>query len=97
MIFYSRFLRASRTLFMILPLFLAACGGGASGTTDLAQLGQMIFTDRNLSEPRGTSCASCHQATMGFAGNHGSRIGVALGSQPDSPRFPDRRRLGESA
>ncbi len=49
---------------------------------DTQALGQRIFTDPNLSEPRGTSCASCHQANMGFAGNHGSTIGVALGSAP---------------
>ena len=88
---------ALRTLLLLLLSFLSACGGGASGTAALqvdpvmlaapmtqAQLGQMIFTDNNLSEPRGTACAACHQATMGFAGNHGSTIGVALGSQPAS-------------
>lgn len=47
-----------------------------------ARLGQLIFTDPNLSEPRGTACVACHQANQGFAGNHGSRIGVALGSTP---------------
>ena len=50
--------------------------------TGRAQLGQLIFTDPNLSEPRGTACVACHQANQGFAGNHGSRIGVALGSTP---------------
>jgi len=47
----------------------------------LSQLGRQIFTDRDLSEPRGTACVACHQADQGFAGNHGSRTGVALGSQ----------------
>ena len=51
---------------------------------DLAQLGQQIFLDANLSEPRGTPCAACHQANQGFAGNHGSGIGVAQGSKPGS-------------
>ena len=50
--------------------------------TGRARLGQLIFTDTNLSEPRGTACVACHQANQGFAGNHGSRIGVALGSTP---------------
>ena len=80
-------LKPLRTLLLILPLLLAACGGGASGTAaplTLAQLGQMIFTDGNLSEPRGTACAACHQVNMGFAGNHGSTMGVALGSLPTS-------------
>lgn len=49
-----------------------------------AQLGQLIFTDPNLSVPSGTSCAACHSANAGLAGNHGSRIGVAQGSLPTS-------------
>ena len=97
MIFNSLSLKAFRTLLLLLPVWIAACGGGASNqaapsvdpqalatTATLAQLGQMIFTDTNLSEPRGTPCAACHQATMGFAGNHGSTLGVALGSKPSS-------------
>jgi cytochrome c peroxidase len=42
-----------------------------------------VFFDTRMSEPAGTSCASCHDPAQGFAGNHGSRIGVALGSRPD--------------
>jgi len=48
--------------------------------TSLQTLGQQIFFDRNLSEPAGTACASCHNAKTGFADNHGSTIGVPLGS-----------------
>lgn len=48
-----------------------------------AALGQTIFFDTNLSQPPGTSCASCHDPTHAFAGNHGSLVGVALGSRPD--------------
>ena len=47
-----------------------------------ASLGQQIFSDANLSEPRGTACVACHQANTGFASNHGSNIGVAIGSKP---------------
>ncbi len=46
-----------------------------------AALGKRIFFDKSLSEPYGTSCASCHEPARGFAGNHGSTIGVALGSR----------------
>jgi cytochrome c peroxidase len=46
-------------------------------------LGRAIFFDTNLSEPRGTSCASCHDPARGFAGNHGSELGVPLGSRPN--------------
>ena len=48
--------------------------------TRLETLGQMIFTDRNLSVPAGTACVSCHTAGTGFASNHGSRSGVSQGS-----------------
>ena len=86
-------------LLLGLTLWLSGCGGGATAApTDLAEpaavalaatndridLGQQIFTDANLSEPRGTACAACHQANMGFAGNHGGRNGVAVGSLPGS-------------
>lgn len=68
-------------------------GGGSPSSTaptatmaavanDRIGLGQLIFNDPNLSEPRGTACVACHQPTQGFAGNHGSGIGVALGSTP---------------
>lgn len=81
----------------LLPLALGACGGGGSGSSapttaqvatvaaianDRVALGQLIFNDTNLSEPRGTACVACHQPAQGFAGIHGSAIGVALGSMP---------------
>lgn len=79
----------------ILPLALAACGGGSSSPVEQpataqtastlsskAELGKMIFNDSNLSEPRGLACVACHQANTGFAGNNGSGIGVAQGSKP---------------
>ena len=81
----------SRLLQAFLPLLtalcLGACGGGSTPATtaaDQVALGLQIFTDANLSEPRGTACAACHQASMGFAGNHGGRDGVAVGSKPGS-------------
>jgi cytochrome c peroxidase len=46
-------------------------------------LGRQVFFDTRLSEPAGTSCASCHDPRQAFSGNHGSRFGVALGSRPD--------------
>jgi cytochrome c peroxidase len=56
---------------------------GFSDNTGRVNLGRAIFFDTNLSVPPGTSCASCHDPTKAFAGNHGSRLGVALGSRPD--------------
>jgi cytochrome c peroxidase len=46
-------------------------------------LGRTIFFDKNLSVPTGMSCATCHDPTKAFAGNNGSKLGVALGSRPD--------------
>jgi len=45
-------------------------------------LGRRIFFDAALSEPKGTSCASCHDPGRAYAGDHGSGAGVALGSRP---------------
>ena len=64
------------------PAAAAAEVTAAAVPGDRATLGQLIFNDRNLSEPRGTACVACHQANMGFAGNNGSTVGVARGSQP---------------
>jgi cytochrome c peroxidase len=63
-----------------LALLLAGCGGGGgSGSTDatddgngggasltLAELGERIFNDTNLSNPVGQSCASCHDQAAAF-------------------------------
>jgi cytochrome c peroxidase len=46
------------------------------------ELGRQIFFDTRLSTPPGTSCASCHDPARAFSGNHGSTVGVALGSRP---------------
>jgi cytochrome c peroxidase len=48
----------------------------------LVALGKKIFFDTRLSEPPGTSCASCHDPAHAYSGTHGSRIGVPLGSRP---------------
>jgi cytochrome c peroxidase len=47
------------------------------------ELGRKIFSDGSLSDPPGTSCASCHDPARGFAGNNGSTLGVPRGSRPD--------------
>jgi cytochrome c peroxidase len=48
----------------------------------LVALGKKIFFDQRLSEPPGTSCASCHDPAHAYSGTHGSHIGVPLGSRP---------------
>jgi cytochrome c peroxidase len=47
----------------------------------LATLGRLIFFDRDLSEPRGTSCASCHDPTRAYSGDNGSKVGLPRGSR----------------
>jgi cytochrome c peroxidase len=48
-------------------------------------LGKRVFFDSNLSEPRGVSCASCHDPAKAFQSDNGSPIGaVSRGSQPDA-------------
>lgn len=48
----------------------------------LAALGNRIFNDANLSEPSGTSCASCHDPSRGLSSSRVKRFGVAEGSRP---------------
>jgi cytochrome c peroxidase len=58
---------------------------GRQGPPDdpvLVALGKKIFFDERLSEPPGTSCASCHDPARAYSGGHGSRLGVPLGSRP---------------
>jgi cytochrome c peroxidase len=45
------------------------------------ELGRRLFFDPGLSEPVGTSCASCHEPALGYAGVNGSTTGVARGSR----------------
>ncbi|HEY3669145.1 MAG TPA: cytochrome c peroxidase, partial [Polyangiaceae bacterium] len=52
------------------------------------ELGRKMFFDPALSEPAGTSCASCHDPAHGYAGNNGSTLGVARGGVPG--RFAQR-------
>jgi cytochrome c peroxidase len=37
------------------------------GLSDSAIIGKLIFFDKNLSEPAGVSCASCHSPMTGFS------------------------------
>lgn len=67
-------------VFFGITLLLVGCGGGGGGGSSdsaddtagaanltLAELGERIFNDTNLSNPVGQSCASCHVQVAGFA------------------------------
>jgi cytochrome c peroxidase len=62
------------------PLEVAIVKLAPANPTRRQALGQLIFNDANLSEPRGTACVNCHRPNMGFAGNNRSGVGVPLGS-----------------
>lgn len=83
-------------LLLALPL-AAACTTTTSSTDDATavdkhpsalsakeQLGQLLFTDTNLSEPKGDACSSCHDPKRAFAGDNHSKVdGVAAGALKD--------------
>jgi cytochrome c peroxidase len=60
-------------------------GGRADAETpaaaELVRLGREIFNDPNLSEPAGTSCATCHDPTTAFSSQNGSANGLPRGSR----------------
>lgn len=66
------------------PAAPAAPAAANAAQARLEDLGSRIFNDRDLSEPRGTACVSCHSAATGFASTNGSRLGVAIGSKSTS-------------
>lgn len=54
--------------------------GGALAEDPRVALGRKMFFDPNLSVPAGTSCSSCHDPKLAFAGGNRSALGVAHGS-----------------
>jgi cytochrome c peroxidase len=70
---------------LVAGLSLAALGAPiarADDAADMRALGRAIFFDPALSEPRGTSCASCHDPARAFSGVNGSTNGLPRGSRP---------------
>ena len=61
---------------------LPAATGTAADAAALVALGRAIFFDQSLSEPPGTSCASCHDPRRAFSGDNGSTVGLPRGSRP---------------
>jgi cytochrome c peroxidase len=53
-----------------IPTFLSTATGLPPFDEEMAELGDMIFDDENLSINRNQSCASCHAAEWGFTGPH---------------------------
>ena len=55
----------------------------APSAAEMIDLGRQIFADPSLSEPPGTSCASCHDPKTAYASQNGSTNGLPRGSRPD--------------
>ena len=53
----------------IIVCVITSCSSGAKNSllNEKEQLGKLIFFDKNLSEPKGQSCATCHAPERGFA------------------------------
>jgi cytochrome c peroxidase len=71
------------TLGLLLALLwlCAAASEASAQTAGAVAVGRAILFDPALSEPRGTSCASCHDPARAYAGDHGSGVGVPRGSR----------------
>jgi cytochrome c peroxidase len=74
----------------------AAQRAGGAGGGALAEVGELIFFDPNLSEPPGQSCASCHSADTGFTGptsdvNARGAVYAGAADAPGDPRFGNRK------
>jgi len=58
-------------LMLVFSVIIVACKSTTTSpptpTLTIAQLGQKIFFDQNLSNPSGQSCATCHAASTGFS------------------------------
>lgn len=50
----------------------------------MVEAGRRLFFDVRLSEPPGTSCASCHDPARAFSGDNGSGLAVPRGSRPEA-------------
>ena len=73
-------------LVQAVALLASVLGPASAAATDVAALrieaGRRLFFDPQLSEPPGTSCASCHDPARAFSGDNGSGTAVARGSRP---------------
>jgi cytochrome c peroxidase len=86
---YGSTLQALRLARLIagMLIFWAYSGFGASPpdahhAAARIAVGRRIFFDSGLSEPKGTSCASCHEPARAFSGDRNSGVGLASGSRP---------------
>lgn len=74
------------SLFKLVAAFgILAAQSRAADLSPLEQLGKQIFFDKNLSNPAGQACASCHAPEAGFSGPNSSvnlKSGIYPGAAP---------------
>ena len=58
------------------------------GLSDSAKLGKLIFFDKNLSNPVGTSCATCHSPMNGFSDPRHLAFSLGALNQPGTRNAP---------
>jgi cytochrome c peroxidase len=59
-----------------------AAAADAGSEAAAVEAGRRLFFETRMSDPPGTSCASCHDPARAFSGDNGSGRAVALGSRP---------------
>jgi cytochrome c peroxidase len=74
-------------LFQWLP---ASAMAGDTGRDALTEFGRALFFDADLSEPRGQSCATCHDPDRAFTDGRESGTGGALSLGADGHSLGDR-------
>jgi cytochrome c peroxidase len=80
-----RGLQAPVLAFVALLAAAGACAAADSSPRDpKVEAGRLLFFDGRMSEPPGTSCASCHDPARAFTGDNGSGSAVPRGSRPET-------------
>lgn len=80
-----RFVVTSFIVELVAAAALVFAPAEAAGPRDdhaAVEAGRRLFFDPRLSEPPGTSCASCHDPARAFTGDNGSGRAAARGSRP---------------
>jgi cytochrome c peroxidase len=77
---------------------LVVCGNVSSAPelSDLANLGQLLFFDVNLSATRNQSCASCHDPGRAFSDSRDNGVSGAVSLGDDGKSLGDRNTPGTS-
>ncbi len=58
------------------------------GLSDSARVGKLMFFDKNLSEPAGTSCATCHSPMSGFSDPRHTSFSAGSRNEPGTRHAP---------